>query len=101
MTRRINRPILLALALAACSTPPTQPTPSPAPAPAAPAASAEQTGITLPKGGRKLEAEQVRMRDGARLNADVYLPAADGKFPVVLVRTPYKTEIGRRPTFFN
>ncbi|HEV7691185.1 MAG TPA: CocE/NonD family hydrolase [Hyphomonadaceae bacterium] len=102
MMRRIKRStaILLALALSGCWTPVATPANPPA-APAAPAASAEQTGITLPKGGRKLETEQVRMRDGARLNADVYLPAEDGKFPVVLVRTPYKTEIGRKPTFFN
>lgn len=29
------------------------------------------------------------MRDGVKLATDIYLPAADGKFPVVLVRTPY------------
>src|SRR5262245_9117108 len=101
MTRRINRStaILVALAFTACSTPPATPPATPAAPPAA--AAAEPAGIVLPRGGRKLEAEQVRMRDGARLNADVYLPAGTGKFPVVLVRTPYKTEIGRRPVFFN
>ena len=41
------------------------------------------------------------MRDGVRLNADVYLPAATGKFPVVLIRTPYKTEIRESPVFLN
>jgi len=41
------------------------------------------------------------MRDGVRLNADVYLPAASGRFPVVLIRTPYKTELGRRSPFLN
>ena len=71
-------------------------------APPTPAARAqEQAGIILPVGGRKLEQVQVRMRDGARLNADVYLPAASGKFPVVLIRTPYKTEISRRAVFLN
>ncbi len=31
----------------------------------------------------------VRMRDGKRLATDIYKPAAAGKFPVILVRTPY------------
>src|SRR5262245_32549967 len=56
----------------------------------------ESSGIALPPGGRTIEAAQVRMRDGARLNADVYLPAATGKFPIVLIRTPYKTELSSR-----
>src|SRR5579863_3053388 len=30
-----------------------------------------------------------KMRDGVTLKADVYRPKADGKFPVLLVRTPY------------
>jgi uncharacterized protein len=29
------------------------------------------------------------MRDGTKLRADIYRPKADGKFPVLLVRTPY------------
>lgn len=29
------------------------------------------------------------MRDGVKLRADIYHPDADGKFPVLLVRTPY------------
>ena len=32
---------------------------------------------------------EVKMRDGAVLRADVYRPKADGKFPVLLERTPY------------
>ena len=32
---------------------------------------------------------QVPMRDGVKLVADVYRPIAEGKFPVVLQRTPY------------
>ncbi len=32
---------------------------------------------------------EAAMRDGALLRADVYRPAADGKFPVILERTPY------------
>src|SRR5258708_6593958 len=32
---------------------------------------------------------RVRMPDGITLSADVYRPDAPGKFPVILVRTPY------------
>src|SRR5205807_604579 len=32
---------------------------------------------------------RVRMPDGIALSADVYRPDAPGKFPVILVRTPY------------
>ena len=32
---------------------------------------------------------EAQMRDGVRLHADIYRPKADGKFPVLLVRTPY------------
>ncbi len=32
---------------------------------------------------------KVPMRDGIILKADIYRPQADGKFPVLLVRTPY------------
>lgn len=31
----------------------------------------------------------VPMRDGVKLSADVYLPVAEGKFPVLVTRTPY------------
>jgi predicted acyl esterase len=31
----------------------------------------------------------VKMRDGVVLRADIYRPDADGKFPVLLQRTPY------------
>jgi putative CocE/NonD family hydrolase len=61
----------------------------------------ERGGLELPAGGRRIELAQVRMRDGARLNTDVYLPATTGRFPTVLIRTPYRTEIGERPTFLN
>jgi len=69
--------------------------------PVAAPAKTDQVGIVLPAGGRTIEQAQVRMRDGVRLNADVYLPAATGRFPVVLIRTPYKTEIGEKPVFLN
>jgi putative CocE/NonD family hydrolase len=32
---------------------------------------------------------EVRMRDGVVLRADIYRPKEDGKFPVLLLRTPY------------
>ena len=32
---------------------------------------------------------KVPMRDGVNLSADIYLPKASGKFPTVLMRTPY------------
>ncbi len=32
---------------------------------------------------------RIPMRDGVRLTADVYLPKPEGKFPVILTRTPY------------
>ena len=32
---------------------------------------------------------RVPMRDGVELSADVYLPAKEGKWPVILERTPY------------
>ncbi|MYE16608.1 MAG: CocE/NonD family hydrolase [Gemmatimonadetes bacterium] len=37
----------------------------------------------------------VPMRDGVRLATDLYLPDAEGRFPVVLVRTPYGSETPR------
>jgi len=35
----------------------------------------------------------VPMRDGIELATDIYRPVAEGKFPVILVRTPYKKEM--------
>jgi hypothetical protein len=51
-------------------------------APARPAA-AEKFEVTVE---RNVDA---KMRDGVTLRADIYRPKADGKFPVLLVRTPY------------
>lgn len=36
---------------------------------------------------------EAKMRDGTVLRADVYRPAEDGRWPVLLVRTPYGKEI--------
>jgi len=41
----------------------------------------EERGVSVP------------MRDGITLAADVYRPDAEGRFPVILVRTPYKKEM--------
>jgi len=35
----------------------------------------------------------VPMRDKLKLATDLYLPAGEGRFPVILVRTPYKKEM--------
>ena len=41
---------------------------------------------------------KVAMRDGVMLRADIYRPRAEGKFPVLLNRTPYdKVNVGVRP----
>jgi predicted acyl esterase len=34
----------------------------------------------------------IPMRDGVNLYADVYRPAKQGKYPVLVSRTPYSTE---------
>ncbi len=36
----------------------------------------------------------VPMRDGVKLKADIYTPKAEGKFPVLLLRTPYNKSGG-------
>jgi putative CocE/NonD family hydrolase len=90
VTSKPGQTILLALtlALAACS---AETSASPAdPAPLAP----QRPGFVLPPEGVAMPHLQVKMRDGARLETSVWLPASGGKFPVVLSRTPYDTEMG-------
>lgn len=70
-----------ALALGACVA-------APEPA-AAPVAATE----VLPAAKVRMQHVQVAMRDGARLDTDVYLPETEGKFPTVLIRTPYEREL--------
>lgn len=41
----------------------------------------------------------VPMRDGVQLAMDLIRPERDGKFPVVLVRTPYDKALNRRPFY--
>ncbi|NOT62054.1 MAG: CocE/NonD family hydrolase, partial [Acidobacteria bacterium] len=50
---------------------------------AAPAPSQESYNVQVQSGVR------AKMRDGVSLVADVYRPKAEGKFPVLLIRTPY------------
>ena len=81
MARTMKLLVLAAmLAVAACS---------PAPASPAPDQSAD-----LPAGAVAKMHLQAKMRDGVRLDTSVWLPAAEGKFPVVLTRTPYEGEMG-------
>jgi putative CocE/NonD family hydrolase len=46
--------------------------------------------------------EMVAMRDGVRLATDLYMPqgAKNERFPVVLIRTPYKKEMGEMDANF-
>jgi putative CocE/NonD family hydrolase len=59
---------------------------------------------TAPGGGIIVEKNvMVPMRDGVRLATDIYRPAGQGKYPVVLVRTPYGTEssaVGRQGQYY-
>ncbi len=48
-----------------------------------PAAAAENREVTVERN------VAAKMRDGVTLRADIYRPKADGKYPVLLVRTPY------------
>jgi putative CocE/NonD family hydrolase len=56
----------------------TPPAPTPAPTPAVPA-----------KPLRQMFDLRMPMRDGVELSADAWMPDADGKYPVILIRTPY------------
>jgi putative CocE/NonD family hydrolase len=47
---------------------------------------AEQNDVVIERG------VQARMRDGVILRADIYRPRAEGKFPVLLQRTPYNKD---------
>ncbi len=89
--RRLAAASCAALALLACTSPATV-TPEPV------AAAQPGPGLVLPKDGRHMKHVQVAMRDGARLQTEIWLPGG-GRYPVVLIRTPYATEIGRRPAF--
>jgi uncharacterized protein len=42
---------------------------------------------------------RVPMRDGIQLSTDIYLPSPNGKFPVILTRTPYNKSAGNYAPF--
>jgi hypothetical protein len=49
--------------------------------------------LSQPSFNTKREANvRVKMRDGVELSTDLTLPVSEGKFPVVLIRTPYGRE---------
>jgi putative CocE/NonD family hydrolase len=51
--------------------------------------------ISQPKFEVKVQAAtKIAMRDGVKLATDIYLPQTEGKIPVILIRTPYKKEMG-------
>lgn len=76
----------LALALSGCG--------EPAPATEAASSVDVREGFVRPEGSVLMPHLQAKMRDGVRLDTSVWLPGKDGKFPVVLIRTPYRTEMG-------
>src|ERR1700743_2003084 len=51
--------------------------------------SPQQTYEVIVQTGVKMET-----RDGVTLRADIYRPKAEGKFPVILMRTPYDKSVG-------
>lgn len=55
------------------------------------AAAGAQNGGDAPPG----QTAMVPMRDGVKLATDVYLPAGDGPWPVILARTPYSRKAGQ------
>jgi putative CocE/NonD family hydrolase len=59
----------------------------------APIVAAQESDATAPPRGpfdfRTDPNVFIRMRDGARLATDLYIPRGDGRYPVVLMRTPY------------
>lgn len=57
-------------------------------------AGGEDPSLSKPQYRVERRAVSVPMRDGVQLAADLYLPQAQGrKFPVILIRTPYKKEM--------
>jgi predicted acyl esterase len=46
---------------------------------------------------KKMLHRPIPMRDGVKLDANIYLPRGKGPFPVVLYRSPYPTDIFFKP----
>jgi len=56
----------------------------------------EETDSLLSQSKYEVKVERdagVPMRDGVELATDLYMPDTEGRFPVILVRTPYKKEM--------
>lgn len=66
------------------------------------AAIAEDPLVSKPVYQVARRTEMVPMRDGVRLATDIYMPqgTAAEKFPVILIRTPYKKEMGELDAHF-
>ena len=58
-------------------------------------ATARQNVVAAQTSGVTCHTEQVPMRDGTLLTTDVYLPAAPGRYPVIVRRTPYGQRLGQ------
>ena len=58
-------------------------------------ATTRQIELTAQTSGVTCHTEQVPMRDGTLLATDVYLPAAPGRYPVIVRRTPYGLRLGQ------
>jgi predicted acyl esterase len=62
------------------------------------AAAPEQQSLLASSATFAARTQQIPMRDGKTLAADVYLPKSGGPFPVVLIQTPYNKNL-LRPAF--
>ena len=50
----------------------------------------DESKLSQPQYPTRLDANvKVKMRDGVYISTDIYRPAAEGKFPVIIWRTPY------------
>ena len=58
-------------------------------------ATTRQIELTAQTSGVTCHTEQVPMRDGTLLATDVYLPAAPGRYPVIVRWTPYGLRLGQ------
>jgi uncharacterized protein len=55
------------------------------------------TTKTVNSSVKTIMGQETSMRDGVKLISDIWLPPGDGKYPVVMIRTPY----GRNATYMN
>jgi len=62
------------------------------------AVAAACVAIAIAGAAEKREA-RVRMRDGVRLATNVFVPAAEGRWPTILLRTPYGKGVDLSPAY--